>query len=901
MDYKEMAAIVKARGDKILEERRIRAIRIRRVTTTVSSICAVAVICLGVWHNSTIKRAMPDPSGSDNIIATSATTSANHNNITTTCVEDTRTSLTTAVSYADKTAITTTVSSTASKYDITRTDVQTTVTTAKTVSTAMPNTSGVTSASSAKTTAISTSTKMCTTASTATSVVTTTSPKESDIVVHERSYFMNKISKRFLAFFTAATVMPSPMNTDAVNDLEFLSNPINIADYFKRGSWEAIKGFKELCLDPSKSDLNDDGVFDVKDVHLFWRATNGDHSISLSKDIDVNHDGRSNTNEDGNFMLKYFLYYNQIKPEYFDFDYYSSDDVDRIESPYLFGSEMKVYEAKKRYEFLRALASEADYLHCFYDIFNERVKSGKVDIDVDGNGVFDLGDVTHLYAYEYKIKDMLINTEYFNSFSYAEKRQYLAENSAGVMDDAVFERCMALNDNFIFAGNELSSLGSYALLHYFYNHDFKPEYTDERFYSYLTDHVYDDDAYALSTMMYDVYRYCEGMGIAGCDMRQNVSTDDFENEYARYVKKVANGLISEPDINMDGKINMADYVYIDDIYNNCRYGENEEYSKMIIDHFLNDFDLNENGISGDCVDCMICQAYVSEKLNINNQLALDYEQFKYLWINNSVYTDQYTDGTNCLTNTLYPTSDPDLLFSLCPNYVYAFRYRDAEEREAILKQYVIDIENYRLPGPDVNMDGVINEMDYFCAEITRYAQTHTDQNIDFVPKEVMQNYVTNFDLDHNGLSGDYMDTLMVLEYVAHMGGCKEVIEDQIPVILGYRSGYSVLEDDLVTTVPDWSLLGKTVTTTTTVADADMIETGGMRGDANCDDNVDLSDSVLIMQALANPNKYDIGGTAPKPITPLGKKNADVDKAVKGVTAGDALRIQQYLLHNISKL
>lgn len=74
-----------------------------------------------------------------------------------------------------------------------------------------------------------------------------------------------------------------------------------------------------------------------------------------------------------------------------------------------------------------------------------------------------------------------------------------------------------------------------------------------------------------------------------------------------------------------------------------------------------------------------------------------------------------------------------------------------------------------------------------------------------------------------------------------------------------------------------------------------------RGYANCDEEVDLSDSVLIMQALANPDKYDIGGTAPKPMTPQGKINADVDKTIKGVTAGDALRIQQYLLHNISEL
>ena len=33
------------------------------------------------------------------------------------------------------------------------------------------------------------------------------------------------------------------------------------------------------------------------------------------------------------------------------------------------------------------------------------------------------------------------------------------------------------------------------------------------------------------------------------------------------------------------------------------------------------------------------------------------------------------------------------------------------------------------------------------------------------------------------------------------------------------------------------------------------------GDANCDGSVDMADAVLIMQALANPNKYGLDGTA----------------------------------------
>ena len=39
------------------------------------------------------------------------------------------------------------------------------------------------------------------------------------------------------------------------------------------------------------------------------------------------------------------------------------------------------------------------------------------------------------------------------------------------------------------------------------------------------------------------------------------------------------------------------------------------------------------------------------------------------------------------------------------------------------------------------------------------------------------------------------------------------------------------------------------------------------GDANLDGTVDMSDVVLIMQALANPSKYGIKGTDSNHITP----------------------------------
>ena len=67
----------------------------------------------------------------------------------------------------------------------------------------------------------------------------------------------------------------------------------------------------------------------------------------------------------------------------------------------------------------------------------------------------------------------------------------------------------------------------------------------------------------------------------------------------------------------------------------------------------------------------------------------------------------------------------------------------------------------------------------------------------------------------------------------------------------------------------------------------------LRGDANCDGQVDLSDAVMIMQALANPNKYGLEGTAEHHLTEQGKANGDMNG--DGLTVGDAQAIQKVLL------
>lgn len=73
------------------------------------------------------------------------------------------------------------------------------------------------------------------------------------------------------------------------------------------------------------------------------------------------------------------------------------------------------------------------------------------------------------------------------------------------------------------------------------------------------------------------------------------------------------------------------------------------------------------------------------------------------------------------------------------------------------------------------------------------------------------------------------------------------------------------------------------------------------GDSNCDGKVDMSDAVLIMQSLSNPDTYGLNGSHESAITSQGLKNADCYNTGDGITNNDALAIQKFKLEIINAL
>ena len=123
-------------------------------------------------------------------------------------------------------------------------------------------------------------------------------------------------------------------------------------------------------------------------------------------------------------------------------------------------------------------------------------------------------------------------------------------------------------------------------------------------------------------------------------------------------------------------------------------------------------------------------------------------------------------------------------------------------------------------------------------------------------------------------------------------GYKKMGEFWAEVLDDYISS-SAASTTTTTTTTSTTTTTTTTTTSTTTTEPKMSVT--LAGDANGDGSVDMADAVLIMQALANPNKYGLGGSDSKAMTEQGALNADVDTDVAGLTSNDALRIQQFLL------
>lgn len=247
--------------------------------------------------------------------------------------------------------------------------------------------------------------------------------------------------------------------------------------------------------------------------------------------------------------------------------------------------------------------------------------------------------------------------------------------------------------------------------------------------------------------------------------------------------------------------------------------------------------------------------------------------------------------------------------------------------DAVIMAYAYDISNHDMKY----LNGVTSAMDYIFGRnglglsyvtgygsyhvnnpCNRYWQYEVDHDYPMAPSGVMVGGAAT-PIDY-GTVDMYMKGLGISYKTAPQKSYADSIEayranEALPVyqavfawdlafITEELGGMNIPHDVTTTTTTSVTTTSNVTTATTSYDGLPAVKT---YGDANCDDRVELADAILIMQSLANPNKYGVGGTAERALTKQGAANADVDSSTKGLTGDDALRIQEYLLRMIPTL
>ena len=337
----------------------------------------------------------------------------------------------------------------------------------------------------------------------------------------------------------------------------------------------------------------------------------------------------------------------------------------------------------------------------------------------------------------------------------------------------------------------------------------------------------------------------------------------FNDIYAMTTEEVLSifaekGLTKDNGYYVYGQGNDAEYVYC---FSWCVHLFSDYYlTDKTVEDILTDYPPYQNG------DCMYDKGEsLWDSDRITSSLALPEEYFEVTVFKNRVIvkdadsTDKYKISCECEIRCKLP---------------------EGQERASVRNAAL----NYLQLREDLDELAIDDAVPYYGKEKTA-AQKYGEAIAEYMANNSIQGVVSRSVPDEKlsiGFHGDYEDQIRA--YISEIGLHESDIPyelEKLPDFIGFD-----LNDVTVTNVNEPTAIVTTSTSVTTLLTT-------VKGDANCDGLLDMSDIVLIMQSLANPDKFGINGTAENCLTEQGKANADMDG--DGLTVGDAQSIQKKLL------
>ncbi len=688
--------------------------------TAMAAAAALLCVTIGLSANTKPSRShnyTPEIVSEDPVSSTSADTSAKASDSTTAAVTSSVGTSEKQTASETSTAVTTAVKKQTSSSAASLITQTSTSHSAPTVNT---------SASSAAVSASVTNTTVSA-AVTATDITVTTDITE--IMPDERSFSMKKISAFLAAFLTAqSTAIPHVNANSEITDIPvspFISYNIN---YYINDSLQ--DKFREYRADESVLDINKDGQFDLKDVYICYRMAETPDQIKPDKHIIMDIDGDGiNSADDITALMYYYATYNditkdQLAKEYY-FDAMGDLEIDSVSS----NLSIQYLNAGS---FIRTLTENANQIFRLYNIFQEITDEKGITFDLDGNGNTEIADILDYSIFELYYKQDGVGADHED---YPDDPPFLYVN------EETYYRCQSLMEQYNIEDTApvRGQLTAYMLRKFLDENGYKLEYSMNSYFDSLRK---DKALVSHFSDLLDSYQCSIGFGSG--DMRFNNicapwEDDIREKEYSDFCKRAADDPSVVPDLNSDGKLDIADYRLADLFFDEYRIGDYIPQPLEYRDTFNKTMDINGNGVVGDLNDIICYQMYIAEK---------------------NGYTSDKCHAEIMKYYIEHPDFDPEHA-GIYTSYAYGF------ESSKTYEQYLAEIEAGTNVIPDINNDGKADIADYAQAEIAQWEKAYRNKSrSSIVPDSVKSYYLNECDIDKDGYCGTFADLELIECYVA---------------------------------------------------------------------------------------------------------------------------------------
>lgn len=616
--YEDIAERVFQKGDEILKRKQKRIALIKKNTLIISEICAAIIVCFGVWKTNDMEI-LPHRNFPDNVITESennteisvpVSTSENKEN-------EIYISQTTAADETDiEREINTSVFAIESAAEITLQDTD------------IPNNRSTAQAQMPVQTVVQTNLQTTAQNDLQTNLITTKIQPQVTVctteqIYDERSYYMKK-----LASLSVSAILIASSVTPSIGSAKY---EIDTSRY-----WPGEKAiFAKMDSGELDIDINGDGVFDLLDGYTmqlyFDHKVEPDYVFSNPKMeelyystlyqvvdqetinrieaiADYNEDGKV-TDRDKAHLIRYFIANQKLKCEHLDPAYYSTQSL--CESHHETHGNWTSEEC-----YVNLLCHHMEYLHAGYDIVAEMYENGTIDLDFNGNGQLDIGDIYDFYVY------------------YNENTWFDTNDCTDYLTAEEIERCREAYQYYPSSSQDLiGSPQKYNFLYYVTLYvvghiELKSEYFTEEYYQETFSPYYRPSAGIIN---YRVEAAANYLGLKpDKDAWIKYDEDEFYDFFNAYCNDVENDLRPAPDVNMDGVVDYYDYfaanIYFEDLLNDVTADESI-LSADIWNNLAENCDFNRNGTSKDICDILTVQIYVIKYCGNNDAFELAYKDY----------------------------------------------------------------------------------------------------------------------------------------------------------------------------------------------------------------------------------------------------------------------------------